>query len=122
MEVAEVAVEAMAVEEAEGETDAVEATVVEEAGDEETVAETEEVRAMAKEAIDRTDSEAKEAREAKAVEGTSDAATKTAVGAMVDKEVKAVVAPTPLRTEVHLLRKVDPWKARISTTPNWRDS
>lgn len=113
---------AMAVEEAEGETDAVEATVVEEAGDEETVAETEVVLAMAKEATDLKDSEAKEAMEAKAVEGTSDAATKTAVGAMVDKEVKAVVARTPLRTEAGLHRAVDPWTARISTTPNWRGS
>ena len=119
MEVEEVAVEAMAVEEAEEATVVVEPTVVEEARGEETVAETEVVLAMAKEPPDLKDSEAKEA---KAVEGTSAAATKTAVGAMVDKEVKAVVARILPPTEAHLLREVDPWKARISTTPNWRGS
>ena len=74
---------------------------------------------MDREATDLTDSET---MEAKAVAVTSAAATKTAVGAMVDKEVKAVVAPTPPRTEADLHRAVNPWTGKISMTPNWQGS
>lgn len=98
---------------------AVEATVVEEPRGEETAAGTEGGREMDKKASDQKDSEAKEVKKA---EETSGGATKTAVGAMVGQEVKAVAARIPPPTEVALHRGVDPWTARNSTTPNWRGS